>query len=215
MRGIDLATVRPWRWNLHTSTLMFVTEDEIIAAIQKRVAEGRPTSSSSALAPVYAPADETAVIELEDAIGYRLPPLLRRIYLEVANGGVGPFGGIDGVRGGMENMGPAAELYQEFHAEPLDPDMPPPPPAGVFFLCDFGCSVAALLDCRTPGGQMWWWDQGYRHKVDMSLHDWFVAWLEGRLEASASHDLMESLSLTDDESWCEAGCWCGRSEVDE
>jgi len=41
-----------------------------------------------------------AVLEVEDAIGCALPSLLRRLFLQVANGGFGPrHGDILGVRG--------------------------------------------------------------------------------------------------------------------
>jgi hypothetical protein len=40
--------------------------------------------------PAYGPATERQVAEAEEIIGQRLPELLRRVYLEVANGGFGP-----------------------------------------------------------------------------------------------------------------------------
>lgn len=40
-----------------------------------------------------------AILEVEEAIGYSLPPLLRRRFPEPANGGFGPCRGILGVRG--------------------------------------------------------------------------------------------------------------------
>ncbi|MGP3921266.1 SMI1/KNR4 family protein [Nonomuraea sp. 10N515B] len=65
-----------------------MTEDEIFEAIL------------SAPGPNVLPAASSeAVAETEEAIGYPLPPLLRRLYLEVGNGGFGPRGGIIGVRG--------------------------------------------------------------------------------------------------------------------
>jgi hypothetical protein len=51
---------------------------------------------------------------------------------------------------------------------------------GVLFLCDFGCAVWALLDSRHPQGQMWWWQVGNRHKLDLTFPAWLTAWLCGR-----------------------------------
>lgn len=50
--------------------------------------------------PPLAPASAEAVADAERRLGHRLPPLLRRLYREVANGGFGPGYGILGVAGG-------------------------------------------------------------------------------------------------------------------
>jgi len=60
-----------------------MTDDEIISAarVQQRLT-GRIRPE---------PASLEQVEEAELKIGYPLPPLLRRLYLEVANGGFGPL----------------------------------------------------------------------------------------------------------------------------
>jgi hypothetical protein len=40
--------------------------------------------------PPLTPAPPDAVTEAEDVVGHRLPRVLRRLYLEVGNGGFGP-----------------------------------------------------------------------------------------------------------------------------
>jgi hypothetical protein len=56
-----------------------MTDDELIEAVRAAVADrGLPP-----------PASPTDVVRAEDAIGYPMPQLLRRLYLEVANGGFG------------------------------------------------------------------------------------------------------------------------------
>ncbi|MEV6371357.1 hypothetical protein AB0L86_31195 [Micromonospora musae] len=57
-----------------------MTEEEIIAAVRNRAVDLPP------------PASPEAVSDAEKVIGYPLPRLLRRLYLEVANGGFGPQG---------------------------------------------------------------------------------------------------------------------------
>ncbi|MFG2778851.1 hypothetical protein ACGFY7_13530 [Streptomyces prunicolor] len=59
-----------------------MTEDEIIHAIRERYPAGER--------PPTAPPE--AVAELEAAVGFPMPPLLKRIYLEVADGGFGRSG---------------------------------------------------------------------------------------------------------------------------
>jgi len=56
-----------------------LTDNEILEGIRAQV------SASKALPP--APVE--AIEELEADVGYAVPPLLRRIYLEVADGGFG------------------------------------------------------------------------------------------------------------------------------
>jgi SMI1/KNR4 family protein SUKH-1 len=153
-----------------------VTDEEILEAIRHRVSQGHPADSRHN-EPLPAPASEEDVRRAEAAIGYPLPPLLRRIYLELADGGIGPFSGIEGVTEGNDPLGLQTDWPE---GPPDDPDQPPAPPRGVVFFCDFGCNMWALLDCRHPQGQMWWWDQGDRYKLHVTLPEWFAAWLAGQ-----------------------------------
>jgi hypothetical protein len=61
------------------------------------------------------------------------------------------------------------------------------------FFCDFGCAMWALLDCRHPQRQMWWWAEGDRHKLHLTLPEWFAAWLAGQ-----PHDV-----------WTQEALWLG------
>ena len=75
-----------------------MTDDEIFQAIRLRVETGQLTDAPDA--ERADPASEEALDHAEQVIGYPLPPLLRRLYAEVANGGFGPFTGVEGVDGG-------------------------------------------------------------------------------------------------------------------
>lgn len=69
---------------------MSMTDDEVVEAVRDRARAGSlPT-----------PAAPASVADAERTIGFSLPPLLWRLYLEVADGGFGPAEGILGVRGG-------------------------------------------------------------------------------------------------------------------
>jgi hypothetical protein len=178
-------------------TLIGVTEDDIVDAVRARVLEGRPTDLHGGL-PLPEPVSEEAVRECESIIGYRLPPLLRRIYREIANGGIGPFSGIEGLPGGYASNGPSMlDGYLDYLRAEREPGDPPAPPRGVLFFCDFGCAMWALLDCRHPVGQMWWWEEGNRNKLNLTLPEWFNAWLVGD-----SYDVWARPALRlADESW--------------
>jgi SMI1/KNR4 family protein SUKH-1 len=173
-----------------------MTDDEIIDAIRIRVSEGRPTDHSGAAVPE--PVSEAAITEAERVIDYPLPPLLRRIYREIANGGVGPFGGIEGLPGGYSSGGVGMiNDYPRTQEHELPADEPPLPPAGVLFFCDFGCAMWSLLDCRHPPGQMWWWAEGNRDKLDLTLPGWFEAWLAGDINKTRE----DSRLMLPDEAW--------------
>ncbi|MEV8453664.1 SMI1/KNR4 family protein [Streptomyces sp. NPDC052095] len=173
-----------------------MTDDELFEAVRARVKAGRPTDcGSTPTAPEPASLDE--VEDAGRAIGFRLPPLVRRLYLEIADGGIGPFLGFSPLHD--EELGMVSSYLGRLNAEP-DPEGPPAPPPGVLFLCDFGCAMWALLDCRHPEGQMWWWEEGDRHKLDLTFPQWIQAWIEGDL----THEYMEARQLLD-ESW--AGSW--------
>ncbi|MEV0626768.1 SMI1/KNR4 family protein [Nonomuraea wenchangensis] len=122
-----------------------MTEDEIFEAIR-----------SDAGPDVLPVASSEAVAEAEEAIGYPLPSLLRRLYLEVGNGGFGPRGGIIGVRGydfwSSDIFADITESAVGFHTGSYGRR------AGMIQLLDWGCAIASLLDCRDPEGAMWGWD---------------------------------------------------------
>jgi len=88
-----------------------MNDDEIIAAVR------------AAAATPPAPASPAAVAEAEEIIGYPLPTLLRRLYLEVANGEFGPGSNVLGVRGarGDGDWADIIDVYQSFRSNPSDP----------------------------------------------------------------------------------------------
>ncbi|MEY9877937.1 hypothetical protein ABH931_007461 [Streptacidiphilus sp. MAP12-33] len=170
-----------------------MTDDELLAAVRSRGSTGRWTDLPGGGQPP-APATRAAVHAAEQALGYEMPALLRRLYTEIADGGVGPRAGMDGV---SEDNWSTVSNYLAYHEAELEPGVPPPPPRGVFFLCDFGCATWVLLDCREPQGRMWWWDQGERHKLDLTFRQWLQSWLDGHFNT----DLMCALRVDDEESW--------------
>jgi hypothetical protein len=80
---------------------------------------------SAGLGSLPAPATPEAVTEAEKLIGFPLPPLLRRLYLEVANGGFGPAEGILGVRGGA-SQGDWNDLERYIKTDRIPPVGPLP-----------------------------------------------------------------------------------------
>ena len=78
---------------------------------------------------VYPPVTAEQVKKTEAILGFKLPRLLTRLYVEVANGGFGPGYGLFGLEGGFTDEDQRltlVELYQSW-ADPPEGPLPPPP----------------------------------------------------------------------------------------
>jgi hypothetical protein len=123
-----------------------MTEDELVAALGASAAR-------TARAGLHPPASLQEVEEAERAIGLRLHPPLRRLHLEVANGGFGPRGAMLGLPGGYDNatFRDVVEAYRAFADDPEHPGELVP-------VLDWGCAIWTLVDCQDPAGGVWGWD---------------------------------------------------------
>jgi hypothetical protein len=132
------------------------------------------------------PASSADLLRAETSLGCPLPSLLRRIYLEVGNGGIGPGYG----------------LLPLFSHEGQDPcqdfslvdttfcyyDAPPT----FLVICHWGCSILSCLDYSQPGYPVkrMGWSGDYEQHDDEdeeeykqeapSLQQWLQDWLDGR-----------------------------------
>ena len=140
--------------------------------------------------PPLTPVSPAAVQEAENLLGHRLPSLLRRLYLEVGNGGFGPGYGILGVRGGHgDDYGhTAVDLHQQARSEawPAWSSMP----AGLLPICHWGCGIYSLIDCADHQARMWAWDPNPAPDDDLGkalfpqaigFREWLAQWVSGRL----------------------------------
>ncbi|MFD9904036.1 SMI1/KNR4 family protein [Streptomyces sp. NPDC059063] len=148
-----------------------MTDDEVIDAVRDYArTHGLP-----------APATPEAITEAEQVIGFPLPPLLHRLYLDVANGGFGPNEGILGVRGGASqgDWRDLAEIHQ------YGPDPSGRVPVGLVPVYDWGCTIWSLVDFRDPAGPMWCNHQGELWLQGLNLAEWLSAALAGSLTLDA------------------------------
>jgi hypothetical protein len=124
----------------------------------------------------------------EALIGRPLPSLLRRLYLEVANGGFGPGYGVLGVDGGHrdDQRQTATDL---FRIASSDAHQYWRGSAGttLFPICHWGCAIYSFVDCASPDGRMWGWDPNppppdqlsfALFREDTTLVDWLGRWVE-------------------------------------
>jgi hypothetical protein len=151
-----------------------VNDDEVVEVV-------RAVAVTGTLPP---PATLEAVADAEQIIGFPLPPLLRRLYLEVANGGFGPRDGILGVRGGAchGNFEDIADLYQD------GPDPSGRIPAGLVLIYDWGCTIWSMVDFRDPAGAMWCNHEGEHWSQGINLAQWLTGTMSGTLDTQRMLD---------------------------
>jgi len=128
--------------------------------------------------PPLTPAPLTAVTEAEDLIGAPLPSLLRRLYLEIGNGGFGPGHGVLGLAGGFpdDTKKTATDMYRQRDF-----------PESLLAICSWGCAIYSLVEPAAEG-RMWGYDPNPVELPEQALfpqaidiNEWFSRWLEGRL----------------------------------
>ena len=150
----------------------------------------------------FPPATEAQLQATEVALGFPLPPLLRMLYAQVANGGFGPHYGLRGAVGGFAGNGTLLEQYQWYRAETQVIDLAEyqgqwQQVAGTQFLvlpyevwpdrflslCEYGCGADIWLDdmtgCVYRVGVM---QEGHAITYQAaSLEDWLHQWLSSHV----------------------------------
>jgi hypothetical protein len=126
----------------------------LIERIRERVADPlRVRDAAAWVRPLEAarpPASPEEVAAAEASLGFRLPPLLRRLYLEVANGGFGPANGLEGVPSLSHECGAdIVVLYKAYaRGDPEEPRLRWP--YGLVPLVDLGCNIIECVSCIAP-----------------------------------------------------------------
>ena len=168
--------------------------ESLISKIRERIADPlRAVDSAAWVEPmptVAAPATVAEIESAEAALGFAIPQLLRRLYIEVANGGFGPAYGLEGVPRipRLEGSADIVALYQQF----LTPDPDNPAwlwPHGLVPLIGGGCLYLECVYFTEPPHAVVLFDGG---KVDLSksvndvltpvspsLEHRLIAWLDG------------------------------------
>lgn len=141
----------------------------------------------------YPPVAEQDLDTAEEELGYPLPPLLRALYTQVANGGFGPGYGLPQIRD--HALRKKDDSAWERYSRPVNlaiylrktsssayfevPDYAWPD--NLFGICDWGCGIVSYLDCVS--GQIFRGEAGrngniFCHEAD-SLYEWLDLWLNG------------------------------------
>lgn len=105
-------------------------------------------------------------------MGVALPPLLRRLYCQVANGHIGPSYGVFPLSSHDGHDETVELMYRRARRHPRWP-------VGVVPLCDFGSDIWTCVDCSVEGGAIVNREAATLAWVHEPLEDWFTKWIEG------------------------------------
>ena len=185
------------------------------AGVRSLGRDGQPVPSPFVARPV---ATEAAIAAAEATLGFPLPALLKRLYLEVGNGDFGQGCGLLGVPSGApgETQETALSLYQEQRDAADEPraaeEAAIPPmawPERLLPICDWGCAIYSAIDCGKPEAPVRRYDPNALDEhaetpeaTDAmvllpereSLGAWLQAWLDGEDLWEALDDLYEQRS---------------------
>ena len=118
-----------------------MNDDEIIDFL--RANSKKPARDEHTQPRLCPPASDQEIEEAESALGFDLPPLLKRIYREIGNGGniLGPAHGVYGVGNGYSFAGQNA-VGKTLHITRDHPWL-----KGFLLVAEGGCGLAFLVDC--------------------------------------------------------------------
>jgi SMI1 / KNR4 family (SUKH-1) len=145
------------------------------------------------------PVTEDELVQAETQLGFGLSSLLRRIYLEVGNGGFGPGYGLLPLNeippNAVSSTASLVAEYQgmrsfsqkdieEYFAE--EEEKPALWPERVLILCDWGCNIYSCLDCSSSELPIFRMDSNENFLVEWtieasSFHQWLEMWIDGTL----------------------------------
>ncbi|WAE76846.1 hypothetical protein OUQ99_31395 (plasmid) [Streptomonospora nanhaiensis] len=137
--------------------------------------------------PPLTPATQDAVRECEGLLGGALPPLLRRCYLELGNGGFGPGHGLFPLR----DPGNADSVVEALKQKDTWPSAWQTGEKTLLPLCPWGCGIESLVDCADPSGPMWAIDPNPTppgeedvalFPQELTLAGWMRRWVEDTLQ---------------------------------
>jgi len=127
----------------------------------------------------FPPASEELVSDTEKLLRFEMPPLLRRVYKEVANGWSSRGFRLIGVNGGQNSgLGNLVETYNEiirgaeYHKKEWKDGLLP--------FCDWGCNIFSCVDCKDLRYPIVQSEVCETHDTGYTLDDFFEMWIQGR-----------------------------------
>jgi len=164
---------------------MAVSEDELVARIKECANDPKQRTGLvqkfpklAGRRPLPEPATPQALEMAESRMGLSLPPLLVRLYVEVANGGFGPASGLFGVDN--EQASPLSQSIPSVYLQLItDHSSRWKWPQRLVPVCDWGCGIHAVIDCSTAEGLVSHDSQSMRSRDRYTFAQWMQDWANG------------------------------------
>jgi len=162
--------------------------DDIVAATRQRL-ETKVTDLGQSWRPRLISSEPPDFASDESRLGFALPPLMKRIYKEIGNGGFGPGYGLIGLSNGVPNYDgrTAPEIYESLRGSSTDePNWKWP--ERLLPLCDWGCAISSCVDCADPDFRIRIFDPNVHDGDDWAdsffeespgFETWITAWASG------------------------------------
>ncbi|MGL6073961.1 MAG: SMI1/KNR4 family protein [Fimbriiglobus sp.] len=164
--------------------------DNLIESVgaRARIPERR-TDATDVVIPEIGPlVSQEQLEQCESSLGFRLPELLRRLYLQVGNGGFGPGYGLFPIPGG-EAKGPnILSQYEACRKPPYSATWKWP--TGLLMICDWGCEIRSCVDATSPQIKVFTSSEYGVHHSRWTLETWLSDW-------ASNVDLWEVMTETD------------------
>jgi len=138
---------------------MQASDQDLIQRLQERNADGEHATTGGIHARKPSPSITAKQLQVaERAIGFKLPDLLRAIYIAVGNGGFGPEYGLVGTKGGAKLDGHTLETCYQDMIKLKEENIVWRWPGRLLPLANYGCGMWSCVDCADQKLPMILWD---------------------------------------------------------
>jgi hypothetical protein len=129
---------------------------------------------------LFSVASKLDVLKAEAELGFALPPLLAKLFLEVSNGIAGFGYDIMGLQGGCaSDSGTLVEAYVSFRAG--DAYQTGLWKVGLLPFCNWGCAIYSCVDCADSSYRVFTYEDSGAWPERYALPEFFEMWLKGKV----------------------------------